>query len=155
MATDALARFGAAALDAVVSRLSSSDSNVRDAVVVTIELMLGPSNVSRVSDATSKAKLREVLYQVSSDTDPTVSTDGKGANAMFVRLDVNPADVNGDGKVDCSDIAIVMASFGKKIGQSGFDVRADVNGDGIVNVKDLALVSQQLPAGTACQQETP
>lgn len=62
-----------------------------------------------------------------------------------------PGDLNGDGKVDCADLAIVRASFGKKIGQIGFDPRADTNNDGIVNIRDLAFVSQHLPAGTVCK----
>jgi hypothetical protein len=59
-------------------------------------------------------------------------------------------DLNGDGKIDCSDLAIVRASFGKKTGQKGFDPRADVNGDGIVNVLDLSIVAKLLPPGTVC-----
>jgi len=59
-------------------------------------------------------------------------------------------DVNGDGVVNCTDMAIVKASFGKKVGQLGFDPRADVNGDGVVNVLDLSIVARQLPAGTTC-----
>jgi hypothetical protein len=46
---------------------------------------------------------------------------------------------------------IVKASFGRKIGQSGFDLRADVNDDGVVNVLDLSFVAKKLPAGTVCQ----
>ena len=61
-----------------------------------------------------------------------------------------PGDLNGDRKVDCADIAIVKASFGKRRGQPGFDARADVNNDGVVDVRDLAFVSQKLPAGTKC-----
>jgi hypothetical protein len=61
-----------------------------------------------------------------------------------------PGDVNGDLKVDCSDLALIKAAFGKTSGQAGFDARADVNFDGVVNVKDLAFVAQHLPAGTHC-----
>jgi len=59
-------------------------------------------------------------------------------------------DVNGDGIVDCMDLAIVKASFGKKTGDPGFNQAADVNNDGVVNILDLAIVSRQLPAGTQC-----
>ena len=60
-------------------------------------------------------------------------------------------DVNGDGVVNCADLAIVTASIGKRAGQAGFDPRADLNGDGIVNLLDLTIVSRALPAGTKCQ----
>ena len=62
-----------------------------------------------------------------------------------------PGDINGDGKVDCSDVAIVKAPFGKRKSQTGFDPRADVNNDGVVDIKDLAFVSRQLPSGTKCR----
>jgi trimeric autotransporter adhesin len=39
-------------------------------------------------------------------------------------------DVNGDGVVNCVDLDAVKASFGKKLGQPGFNPNADVNGDG-------------------------
>jgi hypothetical protein len=59
-------------------------------------------------------------------------------------------DLNLDGKVDCADLAIVKASFGKRCGQAGFDPRADVNGDCVVDIRDLAFVSRKLPVGTRC-----
>jgi hypothetical protein len=61
-----------------------------------------------------------------------------------------PGDANGDGQINCLDLAIVKASMGKSTGQPGFDPRADVNHDGIVNVLDLAIVSQKLIPGTIC-----
>jgi hypothetical protein len=62
-----------------------------------------------------------------------------------------PGDVNGDSVVNCADLAIIRASFGKSSGQPGFDLRADVVQDGVINVRDLAFVSQRLPPGTICQ----
>ena len=59
-------------------------------------------------------------------------------------------DLNSDGKVDCADLAIVKASFGKRCGQAGFDSRADTNKDCVVDVRDLAFVSQKLPVSTRC-----
>ena len=59
-------------------------------------------------------------------------------------------DVNGDGVVNCVDLDVVKASFGKKLGQPGFNPNADVNGDGVVNVLDLSIVARQVPAGTVC-----
>jgi hypothetical protein len=61
-----------------------------------------------------------------------------------------PGDLNGDGKVDCLDLAVIKASFGKKAGQTGYDQKADVNQDGVVDVRDLAYVSRLLPADTKC-----
>lgn len=59
-------------------------------------------------------------------------------------------DVNEDGIVDCRDLAIVRAAFGKKTGQPGFDLRADIDLNGLVEIRDLSYVSQRLPAGTRC-----
>jgi len=61
-----------------------------------------------------------------------------------------PGDVNGDGKINCADIALVKAAFGTRTGQPGFNPSADVNHDGVVNVLDLAIVSQKLASGTKC-----
>jgi 1,4-alpha-glucan branching enzyme len=46
----------------------------------------------------------------------------------------NPADVNGDGMVDGSDLAAVLGAWGTGAGP------ADVNGDGVVNAADLAAL---------------
>ncbi len=76
-------------------------------------------------------------------------------NVYFDVSDANfaltiPGDVNSDGVVDCADVALVKAAFGKRSGQPGFDLRADVVKDGVINTRDLAYVSQRLPKGTVC-----
>ncbi len=84
-------------------------------------------------------------------------TDGVNYNSASssVKINVNakalvPGDLNGDGAVNCADLNIVKASFGKKTGRPGFDSRADVNRDGIVNVLDLSAEAKLVPAGTTC-----
>ena len=82
--------------------------------------------------------------------------DGDSNNApsasqpVVVTITSVPGDVNGDGVVDCLDLALVKASFGKKTGQPGFNANADVNHDGVVNVFDLALVARLVHTGTTC-----
>jgi hypothetical protein len=76
---------------------------------------------------------------------------GDGTAIQFSTAQARVAgDVNGDGVVNCADMAIVKTATGKRAGQPGFDARADVNNDGIVNVLDLAIVSRALPIGTRC-----
>jgi hypothetical protein len=59
-------------------------------------------------------------------------------------------DVDGNGVVNCADIAIVKAAYGKRAGQAGYDARADVVVNNIIDARDLAYVKLQLPAGVAC-----
>ncbi len=49
-------------------------------------------------------------------------------------------DVNGDGRVDLIDLAIVLASYGKCRGEPGYDGRADLDGDNCIGLGDLAIV---------------
>jgi hypothetical protein len=86
---------------------------------------------------------------------PGVTTNDFGKTVQYGLTLDNPcvailADVNRDGNVDCADLALVRASFGKRMSDIGFDARADVNGDGVVDVKDLAFVAQNLPSTASC-----
>jgi hypothetical protein len=49
-------------------------------------------------------------------------------------------DINGDGRVDARDIAIVCKAFGTKLGSTNWNPDADINGDGKVDAKDIAIV---------------
>ncbi len=91
----------------------------------------------------------------------TVNADGLSATfdgiaglSVVVGLipsSVIPGDVNGDGQVDCTDMSIVQASFGLRLGQAGFNSMADTNHDNVVNIIDLSYVSRHLPKGTVCK----
>jgi Dockerin type I domain len=80
-----------------------------------------------------------------------VAVEGEQVNLGFTTTLRVPGDVDLDGAATCADVAIVKASFGKKIGQTGFDVRADLNGDGVVNILDLAQVAKNLLPGVTCK----
>lgn len=54
--------------------------------------------------------------------------------------DLNKYDLNGDGKINAADNAIILKNFGK----SPKDKKSDINKDGIINQKDLDLMSQKL-----------
>ncbi len=53
------------------------------------------------------------------------------------RLRFSGVDLNGDGKVDTADLALLMSSFGK----AGSNLRGDLNGDGRIDDLDLRLFS--------------
>jgi hypothetical protein len=76
---------------------------------------------------------------------------GTPARRSFTVHVIKPGDLNGDGKVDCSDINIVKAAMGTYRDRVGYDYRADANNDGVVDSLDLAYVTSNLPSGTVCQ----
>jgi hypothetical protein len=86
----------------------------------------------------------------------SIAIDRKGDGQQIDRFTVGattngiPGDANRDGRVDCIDMSIVKASFGRRVGSAGFDPRADLNGDGVVDIRDVTLVSRYLPVGTKC-----
>jgi len=80
-----------------------------------------------------------------------VAIDSTSAQQITVPTSVTVGDLNGDGVVDCKDVAVIKSVLGMRTGQVGFNAWADMNSDGIVDIRDLALVSQHLPTGTRCQ----
>jgi uncharacterized protein (DUF2141 family) len=49
-------------------------------------------------------------------------------------------DVNGDGIIDYKDLAVIVARYGSRQGDSSYLDVSDVNGDGVIDYRDLALV---------------
>src|SRR5207253_8943933 len=52
---------------------------------------------------------------------------------------LNAGDCNNDNVVNAGDFPIIKATFGKSIGDPGYDPRADFNGDDTVNTVDFTL----------------
>jgi hypothetical protein len=94
-----------------------------------------------------RAGTNELRYELENFNAPCPTSMAYTATVGFSTV---TADLDGDGRITCADLAIVRAAFGKRQGQAGFDLRADVNVDGVIDIRDLAFVAQRLPAGTRC-----
>ncbi|MFM2164845.1 MAG: Dockerin type domain [Planctomycetota bacterium] len=71
----------------------------------------------------------------------TPSLDANRDGILDACVPPNPADVNGDGRVDAQDIAIVLNAWGTA------DGAADIDGSGMVDAADLAAVLSGWNAG--------
>lgn len=79
---------------------------------------------------------------------------GREVEAQLASVDIRvvpapagiPEDVNGDGKVSISDLAIVAAHYGKSGDSPDWEqVKAyDVNGDGVIDIQDLTAVARKI-----------
>jgi parallel beta-helix repeat protein len=83
-------------------------------------------------------------YTLTAIATVTTGSSTLSGASMDVRL---VGDVNGDGRVDMKDIAIVARSFGSTPGSPNWNPAADLNGDGKVNMKDIAIVARSFGQG--------
>lgn len=50
-------------------------------------------------------------------------------------------DINGDGKVDLKDLALVAHAYASTPGKPNWDPRCDLNNNGVVDLQDLVTVA--------------
>ena len=75
---------------------------------------------------------------VPSDANPA---NNAASTTVTVESSTGPStDLNGDGKVNIKDVAVVGMALGTQEGDSRWNRAADVNGDTVVNIIDVALV---------------
>ncbi len=89
-------------------------------------------------------------------TVPTFATDDGREGYQFaltVGAVACPGDIDGDGVVDLSDLAVLISSYGLCAGETGFVRQADFTGDGdhpdgCVDLADLALLLSNYGCGS-------
>lgn len=72
----------------------------------------------------------------------SVFTDSRGGvqpvpTPVTLTVFADSADLNGDGRTDGQDAALISARLGVSAGQAGYETRLDLNQDGRIDVKDL------------------
>jgi dockerin type I repeat protein len=70
----------------------------------------------------------------------TFPTSGAGGVSQVEMGLMRAGDANNDNVVNVQDFNIVKSTFGKSVGQPGYDGRADFNGDNVVNISDFNLL---------------
>jgi len=53
-----------------------------------------------------------------------------------------PSDLNGDGRVNIMDMAMIGQHWGETPESEGWDPAMDLNNDGVINVGDMVIIGQ-------------
>jgi hypothetical protein len=87
------------------------------------------------SNGTHKITKVSIIHDVSENTD-------RGVSFMDVYTVVpRPGDINGDGRVDVSDLLLLAMAFGSLSGDPNYNPACDFNADGAVDVSDLLIMA--------------
>jgi len=114
----------------VISTVTVEDLPPHTAINLTF--VLNTTNMNPCDTFTIRAEATLLPYEY--NTANNLFVDG----TLKIRI---VGDVNGDGKIEITDVAIASAAFGSYPGHPRWNPSADINRDGRVDTKDVAMVS--------------
>jgi hypothetical protein len=120
---------------------NASESHDPDGSIVSYTWDFGDGNTTTISSPIVNHNYTKTgTYTVTLNV-----TDNQGSwNIVTVNVQVILlGDLNGDGKVNIIDIAIVAKAFGKKHGDPDWNPSADLNNDKVINIVDIAIVARE------------
>ena len=103
--------------------------------------------ITELSDSTPLHRVSWVWWTMGDWTD----TPGAGLYGALKFLKHRTSllgDVNGDCRVDMTDVSALVKDLGRRAGDPAFNPSTDLNDDGVVNTADLTIIIQLL--GTSC-----
>lgn len=119
----------------------------------TSSLATGSSTLVRVELLPPAGTAIGTVDTLTFTAESTTRSDVRNFAVLNSQVIVPPlsGDVNRDGRVDCDDLGLVKASFGKRAGMPAFNPTVDLDINGVVDVRDLARVARLVSAGTICK----
>lgn len=118
-----------------------------------VSLAAGSSTLVRVEMLPPAGTAIGAVDTLTFTAESTTRSDVRNFAVLNSQVIAQPlsGDVNRDGRVDCDDLGLVKASFGKRAGTPAFNPTVDLDSNGIVDARDLATVARLVPAGTTCK----
>ena len=134
----------------VVSSLSARTFSGTEGDIMNISL--------NVPDNVQEGEYEVKVHSIVLNTAENVSVEPADATATLTVKDIAPGDVNGDGKINVTDVGMVIDDILENTPANFVKAAADLNGDGKVNVTDVGLVidiilSDDEPAGARKLEE--
>ena len=99
-------------------------------------------------DIDDRVLFRDNLIYAFVDSDSVIPESDETNNTNMIMVTVGDgeprllADINGSGRVDGFDLAVLARAFGSNLGQQNFDPAADLVPDETIDGMDLALFMQ-------------
>jgi hypothetical protein len=119
-------------------------ANATEIGTQTVYYLMNGTNTTTVIDGTITSSLAYGTYIL--NVSASLAAGGTGAtngNCTCGSITVTiPGDINGDFKVDLTDLVLLAQAYGSKPGDSNWNPNADIDGGGVVGLSDLVILTQ-------------